>query len=308
MTLPIAVVAAVSLLGFNYQLHSRETAVLDDNARLGAPGQFVKLPGGVTHYDLAGPEGARTVVLVHGFSEPYYLWDGTFEMFVKAGYRVLRYDLFGRGLSDRPDVAYDGNLFDAQLAGLLDALAVRGKVDIAGASMGGPIAATFSCRHPERVRSLTLLDPAYSEGRKLPWSLRMPVVSDYIYDTQISPDLPESQLGDFVHPEHFPGWADKFRPQMRFKGFRHALLSSLQNYLTTDRSKDYACAGRLKTPAFIVWGRADKDVPFALSMKVRALIPQADFLAVDDAAHVPFLEHPEVVDPAWLQFLTTVRN
>src|SRR5256885_1393360 len=99
VALPGVAIIVVSLLGFNYQLHSRETASLDANARQGAPGQFVKLSKGVVHYELAGPETGRSIVLVHGFSVPYYLWDGTFETLVKAGYRVLRYDLYGRGLS-----------------------------------------------------------------------------------------------------------------------------------------------------------------------------------------------------------------
>ena len=297
------ILAVFAALALNYTRHDLEVADIDDELRKSAPGQFVKTSGGFVHYQFAGPENGRVVVLVHGFSVPYYLWTGTFEMLGNAGFRVLRYDLFGRGLSDRPDVRYDGELFDTQLVELLDALHIQGSVDLAGASMGGPIIATFACRHPERVRTLAFFDPGYSHGQPVPSKLKMPLLGEYLMAVDIAPTLPESQRNDFVHPERFPDWADRYRPQMRFKGFRRALLSTLRNYLPVDWSKDYSCVGAGSAPVLLVWGKDDRDVPFETSREVRAAIPRAQFLAVDDAAHVPFLERPEIVHPAFVQFL-----
>src|SRR4029453_5740848 len=73
--------------------------------------------------------------------------------------RVARYDYYGRGFSDRPNVRYTADLFDRQMLQLLDSLGWTGPVDIVGLSMGGPVTAEFTGRHPERVRSLTLADP-----------------------------------------------------------------------------------------------------------------------------------------------------
>jgi pimeloyl-ACP methyl ester carboxylesterase len=90
--------------------------------RAASGGQYVTLSEGVTHYELAGATGETTVVLVHGFSVPSFIWDPTFEALKQAGFRVLRYDLFGRGLSDRPRGRYDLERFVRQLAELLRAL------------------------------------------------------------------------------------------------------------------------------------------------------------------------------------------
>ena len=84
-----------------------EILVLDEEARELAPGLFVELSDGWTHYDVAGPESGQVVILVHGFSVPYYIWDTTFEALVAAGFRVIRFDLFGRGYSDRPATVYE---------------------------------------------------------------------------------------------------------------------------------------------------------------------------------------------------------
>ena len=64
-------------------------------------------------------------MLIHGFSVPYFIFDPTFNFLTKAGWRVLRYDLFGRGFSDRPHVRYNIDLFVRQLKELLDALNIK---------------------------------------------------------------------------------------------------------------------------------------------------------------------------------------
>ncbi|MGB7874199.1 MAG: hypothetical protein WBL25_07430, partial [Anaerolineales bacterium] len=81
-----------------------KTEELNEAARAGAPGSFVQLSDGCSHYELGGPPDGQPVVLVHGFSVPYFIWDPTFSFLTECGFRALRYDLFGRGYSDRPRV------------------------------------------------------------------------------------------------------------------------------------------------------------------------------------------------------------
>lgn len=143
----------------NYRFRG-ETQELDAAARAAAPGQFVTLTEGRTHYELAGPPDAPAVMLIHGFSTPYFIWDPTFVELVAAGFRVLRHDLFGRGYSARPDVVYDQILFDRQLGELLDALGLTAPVHLVGLSMGSAIVVGFTARQPLRVSRLALLAPA----------------------------------------------------------------------------------------------------------------------------------------------------
>jgi pimeloyl-ACP methyl ester carboxylesterase len=294
---------AVIYLGLNYVHQDQETAELNDTARRGTTGSYVQLPDGVTHYELAGPEGGRTIVLIHGFSVPYYVWDPTFDGLVKAGFRVLRYDLYGRGYSDRPDEKYGVELYDRQLLNLLTALKIQGPVDVAGVSMGGPIAVIFSARHPEKVRTISLFDPAYFTGGPIPWQLRTPVVGEYIMDAVLGPKLSDSQRDDFVHPERYPDYFPRYAVQMRYRGFRRALLSSVRYFFHHDDGPEYRQVGQSHKPVLLIWGREDKDVPFEVSRQVLDSIPQAKFHPIDDAAHVPFYEHPEVVNPLLIEFL-----
>ena len=295
--------AACLYFAVNCARHNVEREEITDAVRRNAAGSFVCLSDGVTHYELAGPEGGHIVVLIHGFSVPYYLWDQTFDPLVKAGFRVLRYDLYGRGFSDRPHVHYNADLYDRQLSELLAALHLDAPVELVGSSMGGPIAATFGARHPERVQALALLDPGHWPGEPMPWQIRTPVIGEYWACVQLAPSLPDGQKDDFRHPERYPDYFAKYPEQMRNKGFRRALLSTLRDYFTYDVRADFRRVGESHKPVFLLWGKLDKDVPFEGSKVVLEEIPQAEFHPLEDAAHVGFYESPEVVNPMLVEFL-----
>ena len=280
-----------------------EKATLAAAARGGATGQFIGSSQGITHYQTAGPDTGRVVVLVHGFSVPYYIWDSTFTALSGAGYRVIRYDTFGRGLSDRPDAVYDGALFDGQLDELLDSLHVSQPIDLMGVSFGGFVTAHYVAGHAKRVRTLTLVDPVASAGT-LPGLLSTPIVGSWVWQTTVVPTMADNQASDFLHPEHFPTWADRYRPQMRFKGFGRALLRSRVTLTHTDFDSLYARAGRTGIPVLLIWGKQDTTVPIALSDVVRRNIPQIEYFPVDSSGHLPTLEQSTLVHAKMEAFLT----
>jgi len=282
-----------------------ETKVLDAEARASAPGQFIAGSDGLIQYEMAGPAGSQTVVLIPGFSIPYYLWDPTFKALAEAGFRVLRYNLYGRGYSDRPDVVYDRSLFERQLLSLLSALAIRAPVDLLGVSMGGAIAVGFTDRYPERVRRLCLIDPAGlpMAGSPLKRLVQAPVVGEWLIaamgDRILVADIPK----DFNRSDRFPEYAAQYPPQMQYIGFKRAVLSTLRHGPLENMAEAYRRVGQQDRPVWLIWGRHDRTLPFSTSERVRALLPQAEFHAIEEAGHVPHYEHPEVVHPLLINFL-----
>jgi pimeloyl-ACP methyl ester carboxylesterase len=288
-------------------LYRGETRILDDDARQAAPGSFIRLPDGMVHYELKGPPTGRLTVLVHGFSVPYYIWDPTFSALTAAGLRVLRYDLFGRGYSDRPDLPYTMELFVRQLKELLEALQVNLPVDLLGLSMGGPISAGFTDRYPERVRKLGLLDPAgFQVGRPVLYRLiSLPGLGELLIGLFAKILLASNQPGDFYLPEKFPGYPGQFLPQMQYQGFKRAILSTLRLGPLGELTETYRRVAATGRPVLLVWGKQDKVVPFKLNEKARQIIPQAEFHAIDQAGHIAHYERPEVVNPLLIAFLQT---
>ncbi len=286
-------------------LYRGETRILDDEARRSASGDFIRLPDGIVHYELKGPPEGQLVVLVHGFSVPYHIWDPTFLPLAAAGLRVLRYDLFGRGYSDRPDLPYTMELFVRQLKDLLEALQVNDPVDLVGLSMGGPISAGFTDRYPERVRKLCLLDPAgFQAGRPVLYRLlSLPGLGESLIGIFAKLLLASNQAGDFFSPEKFPGYPGQFLPQMQYQGFKRAILSTLRVGPLGELTETYRRVAAQGMPILLVWGRQDKLVPFKLNEKARQILPQAEIHAIDQAGHIAHYEKPEVVNPLLIEFL-----
>ena len=286
-----------------YAARNQEREELTDSVRTKAPGKFVRLPDGFVHYELAGPAEGQTVVLVHGFSTYFFTWDATFQALADAGFRVLRYDLYGRGYSDRPAVVYNKDLFDRQLFGLLTVLDIHDRVDLVGNSMGGLITTTFAARHPDKVRTLTLIDPAFFFLERVPFPLEIPFIGDYAGRVLAVPFVAKAQTKDFKHPELFSKYDRTYRLQMRYKGFSRAILSTIKSLPQWDALSSLKFVSKTDIPVLLVWGREDRTVPLAVSDKVREIAPCAEFHVIDEAAHMPHYERPEIFNPIIIRFL-----
>lgn len=291
------VVGAVVQVAFD-----RERQTLDPVARRAASSSFARLSDGVTEYKLDGSNDGRTVVLFSGASVPFYIWDSTAKALAGSGFRVLRYNYYGRGFSDRPALRYDLATYDRQVTELLDSLGIRAPVDVAGLSMGGPVAANFADRHPERVHTLTLVDPAFGNRSDTPLPLRIPGVATLAMTLGAS-SMAKGQRDDFVHPERYPDWVSRYEVQMRYKGFRRSIMETRRGDVLKRPARSFATLARSSIPILLIWGKSDRTVPFTQSDSVRAAFPRAEFYAVDSAGHLPNIERAAVVDTIMLAFL-----
>ena len=305
-------------MSFSYR---DETQELNELTRREASGSFVQLSDGFTHYELSDPSphpqplsqwergaegGVRDVVLVHGFSVPYFIYDPTFEFLTRAGFRVLRYDLYGRGFSDRPDTAYNIDLFVRQLGDLLDALRLIHPVSLVGLSTGGPITAAYTARFPERVDKLVLIDPVGAKQFALGQLLKvsaMPLVGEAIISllgiggmTRIS----SSEEGVRMHADQI---LPRYVVQMKYKGFKRAILSTIRNNMLGSFRDVYERIGQIEKPVLLLWGEHDHTVPFRHSNTLQTVIPQMEFHAIENCGHIPHYEKPDEVNPILLKFL-----
>lgn len=283
-----------------------ETEELNDSTRSAFDGSFISLPNGITHYELANPQAENTIVLIHGFSVPSFIFDPTFRFLTESGFRVLRYDLFGRGFSDRPRTRYNIDLFIKQLYDLLDALRFTSPVNLIGLSMGGPVSATFTARHPERVKSLTLIDPSGARPVSLTPMLRLakvPIVAETVFGLMGTDGMVRSAGRDFYDPRLVDHFIGKYRVQMQYKGFKRALLSSIRNNMLGSFVKSYKQVGKLDKPVQLFWGRDDATVPFEHSNDLRAAMPNIEFHVFENCGHIPHYEKPDEVNPILLNFL-----
>lgn len=283
-----------------------ENRDLDESTRKEAGGSFIKLKDGTTHYELSGPENGKTIVLVHGFSVPYFIFDPTFDFLTKAGFRVLRYDLIGRGYSDRPKTAYKIDLFVRQLRDLLEALNLP-QVNLLGLSMGGPITASFIDQNPQVVDKFILIDPAGAKRVTLSLLLeavKLPIFGELALGLFGSGSMVKGIASDMFDPELVEHFQAQYKIQMQYKGFKYAILSTMRNRMLESFAETYARVGKLKKPTLLIWGKNDTTVPFKNSAEILKAIPHAEFHPIENCGHIPHYEKPEIVNKVLLEFLS----
>ncbi|KAI0682612.1 alpha/beta-hydrolase [Earliella scabrosa] len=272
-------------------------------------GAYVKFPHGAVRHWLIGPENGRRVVLIHGLSVPSIIWKDVAPQLAAKGFRVLLYDLYGRGYSDAPHTTYDVNLYTTQLALLLQYVGWS-KADIVGVSMGGGIATAFAAQFPHLVSDKVVLIASVglmessdlSRTTKFLSSPPMQLVTSsypfrlylqYLADQKTSGD-PISQLVR-IQSAYLPG-------------YNLALASSIRDGPLRNLAPQFAAFGRhsRKTGGrvLIIWGSADEVVPYRYAARAQTFIPHAELLTIEGGPHDITITHGDEVANAIIKFLS----
>lgn len=303
----IVCVIALFILGFLFIKSKQETATLNETARKQAPGNFIQLDQGNVHYRLYGPDTAKLLVLIHGGgTSGMEVWQYNIPYLLSKGYRVLAYDLYGRGYSDRSVTTYDLNLYRKQLAGLLDTLHLNQQpFDIIAMSMGAPIGLDYAGSHPNLVKSIILLGPAASGDLQPNKLLYLPVVSDVLMSAWWYPRSVENQRKEFVNQPLFNAYSQRLKYFMNFSGYKRITLSSWMNML--NQSQLHLLKNISPKKILLIYGKQD---PFFSAEKLstyKTLYPTLESVAVDSAGHMPHYEQPQQVNEQMWQYLVTKK-
>jgi len=254
-------------------------------------GSFVKLSDGFTYYEYENRDADTILVMVHGFSVPSYIWDSTYYTARQRGYGVLRYDTYGRGYSDNPDVAYDVTLYSRQLKELLDTLHVSPGINLLGLSDGGRTITEFAAQYPELVKNLIYVDAAGFDTVTDTSASPVSVTPEEIlaFKKERYPTMASGQMSDFYDSIPFRGWDAKYKELMRFKGFVRALISTGKHRGNLD--KEHRAIAASGIPVFAIWGEHDTVVKLAdVKENLMNRIPSVSLFVIPKAGHLPNME------------------
>lgn len=273
---------------------------LSDAARADAPGHMADLPLGPTHYQWLGAQTGPLIVCVHGLTTPSFVWHPIAAGLGRLGFRVLVYDLYGRGWSARPRGAQDSDFFVTQLQDMLDALGIDEPFTLMGYSMGGVISAAFAARHADRLRQLVLLAPA-GMGHDLGPVARLVVNHDWLgrwlfmalYGRQFRAAT-EAERGLETSIDNV---VDHQQAELRWRGFRAAVLASLRGALDEDMAPVHRAIAATDLPVLAIWAREDEVIPISGMGLLASWNPIARQEVVPGAGHALAYTHDaEVVD------------
>jgi len=96
------------------------------------------------------------IVCIHGLTANHTCWQSMADI-LTPDYRLISYDLRGRGGSDKPAKGYSLEIHAQDLGALLDYFGLKSAV-IVGHSLGANIGTYFAAHFPRRIRKLILVD------------------------------------------------------------------------------------------------------------------------------------------------------
>tara|TARA_R110002072_G_scaffold68881_1_gene167273 strand:- start:761 stop:1681 length:921 start_codon:yes stop_codon:yes gene_type:complete len=238
--------------------------VMDDVARGSAPGEFAELSKGVTHFDWHGPAHGPAAVCVHGLTTPSFVWRGMTRGLALMGFRVLTYDLYGRGYSDRPKGKQDASFFLSQLHELLEHQDIDDDITLIGYSMGGAIATCYAAAHPDRVRHLVLLAPAgmgVVAGKMGNFIAKTPFIGDWLMLAFYPRMLRKGLKAERRSPTSVPDIGALQAAELEFKGFVPSVLASIRGFLPLPLRDEHELLHAHGVPVLAIWGKEDRVIP-----------------------------------------------
>ncbi|WP_300679715.1 alpha/beta hydrolase [Nocardioides sp.] len=271
------------------------------------------LPSGVhVRYYEAGEQGATPVVLLHGSGPGAHGWSnfsGNIEVLAAAGLHVIAPDMPGWGESDAVKTVEMNHAAD--LLAILDALGIE-KAALVGNSMGAHTAVWFTTLHPERVSHLitmgaslgkgpaSLFSPAGapSEGLKVlikaykdatPENMKA-LVEVMTYDNArfATPELTAARSeGALSRPDHLTNYVE---------GLPHGAPIPIK----VDRS----LIPSITAPTLLIHGRDDRVLPYEVSLRLLADIPNSRLVLLNRCGHWAMIEHADEFNRLVVDFVT----
>lgn len=271
---------------------------MDATARREATGDFVTLSQGVTCYEWLGPRRGPIAVCVHGLTTPSFVWRGLARGLAAFGYRVLIYDLYGRGFSDRLSGPQDSAFFLQQLTDLLKDQKVGGDITLLGYSMGGAIATAFTAAHPDKVRQLILLAPAgmgVKAGRMVRFITSTPLLGDWLMLALFARRHRQGTETERALPSSVEGIVNLQQNELLFRGFVPAVLASMRGILSVAQKDEHRTIHLAGVPVLAIWGREDAIIPLTAMGTLAEWSRHARQDVIEGAGHGLTYTHTDAV-------------
>lgn len=277
------------------------------------PFHKVQVDGTGIFYREAGPAGAPTIVLLHGFPSSSREFD-TLIPLLATRYHIIAPDFPSFGQSDTPSPTAYSYTFD-HLAQTTNALLEQLKIDrytLYLHDYGAPVGYRIMLAHPERLQSLIIQNGnAYTEGLGPKWSKiaqywAAPKAHPEVIDAFLSLEATKQRhIAGTSHPERYDpdGWTDEFA-HLSTPGQREIQAALLYDYRTNTVAYPLwqAWLRDQKPPTLVVWGANDPSFIAAGAKAYQRDLPNAEIHLLD-AGHFAMDEKTDEIADLILDFM-----
>jgi 3-oxoadipate enol-lactonase len=260
---------------------------------------WIEVNGTSLRYDVTG-DGPATLVLVHEMGGTLDSWDEVLPA-LNNSRCVVRYDTRGAGLSEKIKGAVTWDQMAGDIAALLDALGITGRVALAGIAVGAAIAVHFAVRYPDRTAALVLHGPAVGVGedRKQATLDRAAAVEKGGMRAVVETSLANSYPPVVRHnPETFAAF------RARWLGNDPESFAAINRMLAAENIEHELA--KIDCPTLLTAGRHDGLRPSSIIEPMARKVPGAQFLELN-SGHFASVQTPGLVAQAIHYFLHALR-
>jgi len=266
---------------------------------------IARVHGVELYYEEHG-RGPETVVFSHGL-----LWSSRmFQAQIRAlaaDYRVIAWDHRGQGRSARPpERAHQIESCYHDALALLDHLKAT-PCHFVGLSMGGFVGMRIAARHPELLRSLSLLATAADPEPQahLPRYKLLTMVVRHLGTRPVASQvLPimfgPSFLNDPERAAEREQWTRELRRNPR------TIYRAVNGVIERERCTDELA--NIRCPVLVLHGDEDGAISRSRALATYEAIDGARFLAIESAGHTMSVENPGAVTEALRGFLAQAKS
>lgn len=256
-----------------------------------------------------GAASAPPMICLHGITQTAHSWDEVAAEMARD-HRVVCIDQRGHGDSTwAPDGDYSRQTQAADLDALTDALGLPAFV-LAGMSMGGINAITFTARHPGKVRALIVVDVSPQIEARGVENIRSFIQASDVLDSfeafverahQFNPrrslDNIRSRLAHNLKQLPDGTWTWKYDPALRSpqRSFQASALGTLWDDVST-----------LRCPTLIIRGGDSDVLSNEGAEKFQGAVPGSRLTVVPGAGHSVMGDNPTAFVTAVRDFLGTL--
>lgn len=265
--------------------------------------QFVRIGDQLVHVEQAGQ--GDPVVLIHGFGASTYSWRKVMPVLAES-FRVVAIDLNGFGYTQRPE-SFDSYTREGQadlVLRVMDALAIE-SAHLIGHSYGGGLTLWIASRHPERLRSMVLVDssaPTYANDRRSRAAALRPLNAFFLHAVVLHPNAVRRALLHSFYDDSLvtPELVREYYDRIRIEGVNDAYFGLTAPVHSQPEPVDLET---IEVPALVVWGAEDELISKEAGQKAADRLPKADFVLMEGVGHVPMEEQPAELLRIVLPFL-----
>ena len=247
------------------------------------------------------------VVFLHAGVCDHRMWLNQVDAVARAGYRGIAYDRRGFGGASSPDEPFR-HLDD--LTAVLDNLELDAAV-LVGCSMGGGLAIDFALALPDRVLGLVPVGTAIT-GADAVFSANDEEVEMRLWEIEkrgsIEEQLPADAWAWLDGPRSAEGRVGGALRELFLDMDRTALTKGRELVKQTRPPSAKDRVGEITEPALLVVGDLDFNYIIDRHEQLSEDLPNAFGVILENTAHLPNFERPDLFNPLLLEFLASVRE